>query len=178
VTARHDGRLLLPHCNERLLLRLCRVGRRTPSMRRCCLVKTRRPAHVSPTPAALPCNHFSFLTNGRGLRQERESGTPCIFLLTRRVVYLSCAPLQQPALHTRTHTPLIPIPIPYPLFFARSACLSSSAVRKVTAPNPAHVLTTSQMDARNACSSTRSRHECRGCVTASTRTMSTPPPSQ
>lgn len=35
-----------------------------------------------------------------------------------------------------------------------------------------------QMDVRNAFSSTRSQPVCLGYVTASTRTMSTPPPSQ
>lgn len=88
-------------------------------------------------------------------------------------------------------TPSPPIPI-YPItsrvftmfVFKRGMCkqfLPSQVVFKIparrcmTGPWLTNVL---QMDAKNACSSTRSQPACRGCVTGSTLTMSTLLPSQ
>lgn len=117
---------------------------------------------------------------------------------TRKVKHVHALPGQSrnktqphctvPSSHT---TPSPPIPI-YPItsrvftmfVFKRGMCkqfLPSQVVFGIparccmTAPWLTHVL---QMDAKNACSSTRSQPACRGCVTGSILTMLTLLPSQ
>jgi hypothetical protein len=117
---------------------------------------------------------------------------------TRKVKHVHALPGQSrnktqphcavPSSHT---TPSPPIPI-YPItsrvftmfVFKRGMCkqflppqvvLKIPARRCMTEPWLTHVV---QMDAKNACSSTRSQPACRGCVTGSILTMSTLLPSQ